>query len=152
MAVDPDVDLHVPAQRQERAFDPALLAAIAVGGLLGAEGRFGLERLIDSPPGSWPWATWLINVVGSLLLGVLMGVLDGIRRPHRLARPFFGVGVLGGFTTFSTAMVEVPQLLGHGRPGPALLYLVGSALTAVAAAAAGLWTVRGLLGRRKAPA
>jgi CrcB protein len=149
MAVDPDVDLHVPAQRQERALDPAVLGAIALGGLLGAEGRFALERLVDSPPGAWPWATWLINVGGSLLLGVLMGVLDGIPRPHRLARPFFGVGVLGGFTTFSTAMVEVPQLLGAGRPGLALLYLVGSALTAVPAAAVGLWTVRGLLGRRR---
>ena len=150
MAVDPDVDLHVPAQRQERALDGALLGAIALGGLLGAEGRFALERLVDSPPGAWPWATWLINVGGSLLLGVLMGVLDGIRRPHRLARPFFGVGILGGFTTFSTAMVEVPQLLGAGRPALALLYLVGSALTAVPAAAAGVWAVRGLLGRRRA--
>src|SRR4051794_4571781 len=106
MAVDPDVDLHDPAQRQERALDPTLLAAIAVGGLVGAEARYALERLLDAPAGGWPWATWLINVVGSLLLGILMGVLGGVRRPPRLARPFLGVGVLGGFTTFSTAMVE----------------------------------------------
>jgi fluoride exporter len=145
MAVDPDVDLHVPAQRQERALDPALLAAIAVGGVLGAEARYALGRLLESSAAGWPWATWLINVVGSLLLGVLMGVTAAQRRPHRLARPFLGVGVLGGFTTFSTAMVEVPGLLGAGRPGLALLYLV-----AVLAAAAGLRAVRGLSGRRGA--
>src|SRR3954471_1889321 len=148
MAVDPDVDLHVPAQRQERALDPAVLAAIALGGVLGAEARYGLGRLLDSPAAGWPWATWLFNVVGSLLLGVLMGVLGGLRRPHRLARPFLGVGLLGGFTTFSTAMVEVQQLLGAGRPGLALVYLGGTAVTALMAAAAGLWVVRGLLGRR----
>jgi len=148
MAVDPDVDLHVPAQRQERALDPAVLSTIAVGGVLGAEARYALGRLLDSPDGGWPWATWLINVVGSLLLGVLMGVLDGLPRPHRLARPFLGVGVLGGFTTFSTAMGDVPRLLGAGRPGLALLYLVGTALTALPAAAAGLWAVRGVRGRR----
>ena len=152
MAVDPDVDLHVPAQRQERALDPALLAAIAAGGVLGAEARFALEWILATPDGGWPWATWLINVVGSLLLGVLMGVLGRLRRPHRLARPFLGVGVLGGFTTFSTAMAEVPRLLGAGRPALALLYLVGTALTALAAAAAGLWAVRGAPDREDARA
>jgi fluoride exporter len=143
MVVDPDVDLHDPVQRRERALDPALLAAVALGGVLGAEVRYALERLVDSPPDGWPWATFATNVVGSLLLGVLMGVLGRLRRPHRLARPFLGVGVLGGFTTFSTAMGDVPGLLTAGRPGLALLYLAGTALSALAAAAAGLWAVRG---------
>src|SRR3954451_17575935 len=146
MAVDPDVDLHVPAQRQERALDPALLAAIAVGGLLGAEARYAVARLLDAPVGGWPWDTWLVNVAGSFLIGVLMAVLAGLARPHRLVRPFLGVGVLGGFTTFSTAMVELPGLLGAGRPALALLYLVGTALSALVATAAGVWLVRGLRG------
>ncbi len=148
MAVDPDGDLHVPAQRRERALDPVLLAAIAVGGELGADARYALERLVSSAPGNWPWATWLINVVGSLLIGVLMGVLANMRRPHRLLRPFLGVGVLGGFTTFSTAMAELPQLLGAGQPGLAVLYLVGTAAAALAATAAGLGVVRGVHGLR----
>src|SRR3954462_1412354 len=146
MAVDPDVDLHIPEQR---AVDAALLAAVAVGGVLGAETRYAVGRLLDTPIGGWPWDTWLGNVTGAFLLGVLMAVLATVPRPHRLVRPFLGVGVLGGFTTFSTAMVGVPDLLGAGRPALALLYLVGSALSAVAAAAVGLWTVRGLLGRRR---
>jgi fluoride exporter len=139
MAVDPDVDLHVPEQR---AVDAALLAVIALGGVLGAEGRYAVARLLDSPAGGWPWDTWLVNVTGSFLIGVLMAVLAGMRRPSRLLRPFLGVGVLGGFTTFSTAMVEVPGLLAAGRPGLALLYLAGTALTALLATALGVRLVR----------
>jgi CrcB protein len=141
MAVDPDVDLHVPEQR---AVDAALLGAVAAGGVLGAEARYAVARLWDSPVGGWPWDTWLVNVSGCFLIGVLMGVLTAVRRPHRLARPFLGVGVLGGFTTFSTAMVQVPALLGAGRPGLALLYLAGTAASALVATAAGGWLVRGL--------
>jgi CrcB protein len=145
MAVDPDVDLHVPEQR---AVDAALLAAIALGGVLGAEARYVVARLLDTPVGGWPWDTWLVNVSGSFLIGVLMAVLATVRRPHRLVRPFLGVGVLGGFTTFSTAMVEVPDLLGAGRPALALLYLAGTAVSALLATAVGTWLVRAVRGRR----
>jgi CrcB protein len=145
MAVDPDVDLHVPAQR---TVDAALLAAISAGGVLGAEARYAVARLLDSPVGGWPWDTWLTNVSGSFLIGVLMALLATLHRPHRLVRPFVGVGVLGGYTTFSTAMVELPDLLGAGRPGLALLYLVGTAVSALLATAAGVWLVRGLRGGR----
>jgi CrcB protein len=140
VAGDPDVDLHVPAQRRE--LDLRLLGSIAVGGVLGSEARYAVARLLDSPVGGWPWDTWLVNVTGSFLIGVLMAVLAGMRRPHRLLRPFLGVGVLGGFTTFSTAMVEVPDLLGAGRPALALLYLAGTAVTALLATAAGVGLVR----------
>jgi CrcB protein len=145
MAVDPDVDLHVPEQR---AVDAALLAAIALGGVLGAEARYVVARLLDTPVGGWPWDTWLVNVSGSFLIGVLMAVLATVRRPHPLVRPFLGVGVLGGFTTFSTAMVEVPDLLGAGRPALALLYLAGTAVSALLATAVGTWLVRAVRGRR----
>jgi len=148
--VDPDIDLHVPAQRSERAFDPVLLGVIALGGVLGAEVRFGIDRLLPPPVAGWPWATWLINVAGSLLLGVLMGVLGELRRPHHLARPFLGVGVLGGFTTFSTAMAEVVHLLDAGRPGVGLLYLVGTAVPALLASALGVAAVRLAVRRRRA--
>ena len=142
MAGDPDVDLHVPAQRRE--LDARLLGAIALGGVLGSEARYAVARLLDSPVGGWPWDTWLVNVVGSFLIGVLMAVLGRMARPNRLLRPFLGVGVLGGFTTFSTAMVEVPDLLGAGRPALALLYLAGTAVSALLATAAGAWLVRGV--------
>src|SRR4051794_21587598 len=139
MALDPDVDLHVPEQR---AVDAALLGAVAAGGVLGAEARYAVARLLDSPVGGWPWDTWLVNVTGSFLIGVLMAVLAGMRPPQRLLRPLLRGGVLGGFTTFSTAMVEVPDLLGAGRPALALLYLVGTAVPALVATAAGVGLVR----------
>jgi fluoride exporter len=145
MAVDPDVDLHIPEQR---AVDAALLAAVAVGGVLGAETRYAVGRLLDIPIGGWPWDTWLVNVTGSFLLGVLMAVLATVPRPHRLVRPFLGVGVLGGFTTFSTAMVGVPDLLGAGRPALALAYLAGTAVSALLATALGTWLVRAVRGGR----
>src|SRR4051794_26479310 len=131
MAVDPDVDLHDPGQRAGRPLDPALLAAIAAGGVLGAEARYALGRWLPSPAGAWPAATWWINVVGSLLLGALMVVLTELTTPHRLARPFLGVGVLGGFTTFSTYAVDIQQLLGRQRPGPALADPSGAGFAAL---------------------
>src|SRR3954463_11253863 len=136
--VDPDVDLHVRTQRRQRTWDPAVLAAIAVGGALGAEARYGLGVLLPHTPGQWPWATWLINVSGCFLIGILMVVITELTSPHRLVRPLLGVGVLGGYTTFSTAMVDVQQLELAGRGGAALGYLISTVTAAVAAAFTGM--------------
>lgn len=128
---DPRVASGIPQPRQ-RQWD--VLAAIAAGGTLGALGRYGAGVAIPHAPGTFPWSTLLVNVSGCLLVGVLMIVLLEITEPHRLARPFLGVGVLGGFTTFSTASLEVQQLLDVGRDSVALVYLVatlGGALAAV---------------------
>ena len=138
---DADVDLHVARQRRQRVFDPVVLAVIAVGGVVGSEARFALHAWSPGD-GGWPWGTWWANVAGSLLLGGLMVVLTELSSPHRLLRPFLGVGVIGGFTTFSTVMVEVPGLMVAGRPGMALGYLVGTAVTALGAAAVGVTAVR----------
>jgi CrcB protein len=147
--VDPDLDLNVPAQRAQPALDPAVLGAMALGGVLGAEARYALGLWFPAPSGSWPWATWVINVAGSFLIGVLMVVLTERITPHRLARPFLGVGVLGGFTTFSTASVDVLRLLRGGSPVLGPVYLVGTALAALLAAALGAGAVR-LAGVRRA--
>ena len=150
MAVDPDVDLHVPAQRRTRALDPGVLAVIALGGVAGAEARFALERAFPAGDGAWPATTFGINLLGSFLLGALMVLLtELLTAPHRLLRPFLGVGVLGGFTTFSTALVEVPELMRAGRPYLALLYLLGSAVGALLAAALGVLLARAVGGRRR---
>jgi len=140
--VDPDVDLNVTAQRAQRTFGPAVLGVIAAGGVAGSEARYALTLWVGSPAGAWPVATWWINLTGSFLLGALMVVLTELTSPHRLLRPFLGTGVLGGYTTFSTAMVEVPELLQAGRPAVAVLYLVGTAAAALLAAALGSTAVR----------
>jgi CrcB protein len=140
--VDADVDLHVPAQRRQRSWDPAVLAAIAAGGVLGAEARYGMSVLMPHEPGQWPWSTWLVNISGCFLIGILMVVITELTAPHRLVRPFLGVGVLGGYTTFSTAMVDVQQMALTGHAAAALTYLVATVTAAVVAAFAGVTVTR----------
>ncbi|MFD1147228.1 fluoride efflux transporter FluC [Saccharothrix hoggarensis] len=117
--VDPDVSLDVPAQRRE--LGPAVLGAIALGGGLGGLARHGLSTAVAGP-----WGVLLVNVLGCALIGVLMVLAP---RLHRLARPFLGVGVLGGFTTFSAYALDVVRLGG----ATAVLYLFATLLPALGA-------------------
>jgi CrcB protein len=139
---DPDVDHPVPLPHRARSWDTAVVGAVAAGGVLGAEARYGLGVL-----GQWPWATWLVNVSGCLLIGVLMVIVTELTSPHRLIRPFLGVGILGGYTTFSTAMVDVQQMALAGREGAALGYLMATVTAAVAAAFAGATLTRAAAAR-----
>ncbi|MFF0551960.1 fluoride efflux transporter FluC [Streptomyces sp. NPDC004311] len=129
-AIDPDVDLHVPAQAAEP--QGRVLAAVAAGGALGASARYGVSLLWPAAPGAFPWATLGINASGCALIGVLMVLIGegGRTSPHPLLRPFAGVGVLGGFTTFSTYALDFSRLLDEGEAALALGY---GALTVVAA-------------------
>ena len=145
--MDPDVDLHVSLDRSELVRHHAsVLAAIASGGALGAMARQLLGETW-STSGTFPWSTFLVNVSGSLLIGVLIAVLGTLPAQRRLVRPFLGVGVLGGFTTFSTYAVQSHDLLTSGHPLVALGYLFGTVLAALLAVVGGV-----LLVRRVAPA
>ena len=145
---DPDVDLRVPADRRELTTRPAtILATIAAGGMLGALARAGLQHVAPHPPTGFPWATFSINTSGCLLIGVLMAVLGHLDGGHPLARPFLGVGVLGGFTTFSTYAVDVQQAIVAGAPGTALAYLAATVLGALVAVGVGDALTAGLLRR-----
>jgi CrcB protein len=143
--VDPDVDLHVPAQLHELDVHPGLvLAAIAAGGVLGSEARYALG--LAFPEGNAvPWTTLGINVAGCLLMGVLMVVVRLYARRAPLLRPFAAVGLLGGFTTFSAYAVGVERLLARGDPATALLYLALTPVLAVAAVGLGHWLARAAL-------
>ncbi|MFE6647305.1 fluoride efflux transporter FluC, partial [Nocardioides sp. NPDC057772] len=99
-----------------------LLAPIAAGGALGSLARWGLATALPHSDAAWPWATFLTNISGCLLLGVLMAFVLGPWSRTRYLRPFLGVGVLGGYTTFSTYEVET-YVLGGPAPALALLYL-----------------------------
>ncbi len=112
-----------------------VLLAISAGGVVGALARYGLGELIRTD--EWPWSTWLVNTSGCLLIGVLMVLITDVWPGRPLLRPFLGVGVLGGYTTFSTAMVEVQQLVTAGQPGTGLLYLAATVLAALLAVTAG---------------
>ncbi|WP_322754429.1 CrcB family protein [Frankia sp. Cas3] len=147
---DPDVDLHIPAQRRPAAPAP-LLAVIAVGGALGACTRYGVMLRWPTPPGAFPWAMLAVNTAGCALIGVLMVVITEVRTAHPLVRPFVGTGVLGGFTTFSTYAVDAERLVNGGHAGTALAYLaltMVSALGAVWASVEVILYAIGYVGRK----
>jgi len=105
---------------------------VAVGGTLGVLARYGISRLTLHSE-ALIWSTVGVNVVGSFLLGLLVA-------EHwfdRDVREALGVGLLGGFTTFSTFSVQIILEADAGEPGRALAYLLASVIGGVAAAAAG---------------
>ncbi|KNB54038.1 fluoride efflux transporter CrcB [Streptomyces caatingaensis] len=143
--VDPDPEKARPAPARPRwtAGQGPVVAVVSLGGGIGAAARYGASVLWPTAADAFPWTTLAVNVAGCAVIGVFMVVITEVWAAHRLVRPFFGTGVLGGFTTFSTYAVDVQRLAGHGRAAIALAYL---ALTLVAALAA-VWTTAALTRR-----
>lgn len=90
-----------------------LLAVIALGGALGSLARFGFAEALPAQATAEGWATVAVNITGSLALGLLTAYVVTRRHAPRLLHPFLGVGFLGGFTTFSTAMADLHPGLTH---------------------------------------
>ncbi|MGW4564819.1 fluoride efflux transporter CrcB [Streptomyces sp. NPDC004561] len=131
---DPDVDLHVPTQRQQswRAQGP-IVAVVAIGGAIGASARYGASLTWPGAADGFPWTTLWVNTAGCAVIGVFMVLITDVRTAHRLVRPFFGTGVLGGFTTFSTYAVDIHNLVDRGHPRTGLAYLASTLCAALAA-------------------
>jgi CrcB protein len=148
LPVDPDVPQPSSAARARRRTPRLLrerwdiLLVIAAGGALGSLGRWSLTVALPHAPDQVPWATGLANVSGALVLGALMVLILDVWPPSRYVRPFLGVGVLGGYTTFSTYMLDSRTLLTSGHPAVAFGYLIGSVLTGLAAVWAGVLLTR----------
>jgi CrcB protein len=122
-----------------------ILAVVSAGGALGSLGRWGVSRALPHAEGQVAWATSVENLSGALLLGLLMALILGGGTPNRYLRPVLGVGVLGGYTTFSTYMLDTRSLLVAGHLPAALGYLLGTLVAGLAAVWAGLAVGRGLL-------
>ncbi|WP_435858547.1 fluoride efflux transporter CrcB [Streptomyces pathocidini] len=133
--MDPDVDLHVPADRAEAGPHRLrqVLAVVAAGGAIGAVARYGATLAWPTPQGAFPWAVFAVNVVGCALIGVLMVLVSERGAGHPLVRPFLGTGVLGGFTTFSTYAVDLVGLLERDAFVTAVAYAAGTLAAALAA-------------------
>ncbi|MFC3998288.1 fluoride efflux transporter FluC [Nocardiopsis sediminis] len=150
--IDPDVGLPPapvapPAPPAPPRVRVDVLAVIAAGGAVGACARYAAAAALPTPPGAFAWSTLLVNVSGCLLIGVLMVLVTGVWPGARLLRPFWGVGVLGGYTSFSTYVADAEAMLAAGAPGPALAYLAATLIGALVAVWAGwslaervLWT------------
>jgi CrcB protein len=142
--VDPDLALAEPgpgAPRGRRA-QLAIVAAVGAGGALGAVSREAISLAWPAAAGGFPWATFLINMSGSVVLGFLATLMLEAFPRGRLARPLIGTGFIGAYTTFSTFAVEAVTLVRDGHPGTAAAYVLGSAAGGLAAARAGMAAAR----------
>ena len=126
--------------------NPLDLLLVSLGGGVGAALRFWLDGVVKASVsatalGRFPLGTLLINVTGSLVLGFVTGLGEA----GALASPVvavLGTGMMGGYTTFSTASVETAQLFRSGKPGPAVRNGLGMLVVSVGAAALGLYLGR----------
>lgn len=124
------------------------LLLVAMGGAAGAAARYGVGVLTGRWLGhGWPWATLGVNLLGGLLMGLLVGWLAhrGGADQERL-RLLLGVGVLGGFTTFSAFSLEVALMVERREWTSAGLYVSASVVLSVAALFAGLMLARRAFG------
>jgi len=122
------------------------LAAVALGGALGAPARYGVAQLVHVAPDTFPWATFWTNITGSFALGVVTALLVERFPPSRYLRAFVATGFLGAYTTYSTFAVETVLLAKDGHPGIALAYAAGCLVAGFVAVWVGLVAARAILG------
>jgi CrcB protein len=129
-----------------------ILVAVAVGGALGTVARY--ELALAEPPGAsgFPWATFVVNVVGSFVLGAALTALVMQGPTATLLRGFVGVGFCGGLTTFSTWMVESVLLARAGETAIALVYVAVSLIAGLLAVAGGVLFARLVFPDARVPA
>lgn len=136
---------------RDRASDPGIdrpeLLAIACGGALGALARIGVLRALPATTGSWPWATFAVNIAGALMIGYFVTRLQERLPVSTLRRPLLGTGLCGALTTFSTVQIELLRMADQHRYGLAAGYLLASVLggyLAVLASSAAVRRVRAI--------
>jgi CrcB protein len=125
-----------------------VLAAIAIGGALGAPARYGIAQLVPFIPGTFPWGTFWTNLSGAFVLGFFLTYLIERFPPSRFVRPFFGIGFLGAYTTFSTMAVETARLVKDGDVALGVGYTLVSIATGLLVCYLGMVSARALPGRR----
>jgi len=109
------------------------IAAVFAGGFVGALARAGVVEALPHNPGEWPWSTFLVNVVGTLMLGYFTTRLQERLPLSAYRRPFLGTGICGALTTFSTMQLEVLDMLEADEIGLAATYVAASLAVGFAA-------------------
>ena len=115
--------------------DARELTAIFAGGVIGALARAGLAKALPHAAGEWPWATFAVNIAGTLLLGYFATRLQERLPLSAYRRPFLGTGICGALTTFSTMQLELLRMLDAHRYGLAIGYAAASIAAGFAAVA-----------------
>ncbi len=156
MAEHPDRHGELPLDPDtgdERALHPRLdaLALVAVGGLAGTAARYAIDRGEPTRPGDWPWGTFIANVAGAFVLGVLLEFLARSGRDQgwrQRARLLLGTGFCGALTTYSALAVEADLLVRSHDAGLALAYLAASVVAGLLVTVAGIAVAAGHHRRR----
>ena len=143
----PAHDEHPRARRRAHglSIDTRELAAIFAGGAIGALARVWIGRHFAGSAGSWPWATFAINVSGSFALAYFAVRLQERLPQSTYRRPLLGTGFCGAYTTFSTMQVEMLRLVEADRTGLAIGYALGS----IAAGLAAIWLATAMARRTR---
>ncbi|HVR06358.1 MAG TPA: fluoride efflux transporter CrcB [Solirubrobacteraceae bacterium] len=110
------------------SIDPRELLAIAGGGAAGALARVGLAQALAPKPGSWPWATFSVNIAAALVLGYVATRLQERLPVSTLRRPLLGTGFCGALSTFSTVQIELLGMTDRHRYDLAACYLAASVI------------------------
>jgi fluoride exporter len=118
---------------------------VMAGGALGAALRYALARALPLDT-AWPWPTFIANVAGGVLMGLLSAWLLRAGQAGELLRLLLGVGLLGGFTTFSAFSLEMAKMMDQGQVSLAAGYALASVIIALAAVFAGMAVGRGVFG------
>lgn len=116
---------------------------VAIGGAFGSVARYLTAQWFGRLFGTgFPWATLTVNIVGSFVMGLLVGLMAHAWSPPAEVRAFLTVGILGGFTTFSTFSLDVAVMLERGDIGVAAAYVLSSLIIGIGGLFAGLYLVR----------
>ncbi len=143
LPVDPDLSSRRPRPMH---LQPGLIGLVLLGGAVGAPVRYAISRAWPTATGGFPWATFVVNLIGAVALGALLEALaragpdTGGRRAIRL---LMGTGLLGAFTTYSTLAVEADLLVRAHADTRAVLYAVGSVAAGLLASLVGIVTAAG---------
>ena len=118
---------------------------VALGGAIGASLRYGAGVWLFKPSSLFPWTTWIVNIVGCLAAGIFFAFSQKYPMLQQEARLFLMVGILGGFTTFSSFGLESFQLLKQGQMSLAFVYMASSVIVGIIALMIGFYITQSIL-------
>ena len=123
---------------------PGIILAVAIGGAVGSLLRYFVASAIQQPTMNFPWGIFVVNITGGFIMGVIVELSALKLQISPEVRAFLTIGILGGYTTFSTFSLDSALLIQRGAYVAAAGYIVGSTVLSIAALFAGLALVRAL--------
>jgi len=123
---------------------PGIILAVAIGGAVGSLLRYFVASAIQQPTMQFPWGIFVVNITGGFIMGVIVELSALKLQISPEVRAFLTIGILGGYTTFSTFSLDSALLIQRGAYMAAAGYIIGSTVLSITALFAGLALVRAL--------